>query len=202
MTFVGGCFLTGSLLGTVSYAFLGIRFVHTLVGTFFGSIALLFFLYILLFAEKHYVSGERFISRTILLITLIFQCLSFTYIIKDGGLWVGAALFMLATFSSVILIIITDFSRWEKLWEIMQISQITVVFFTAPLFFCFPIVGRFTTDALLLFFPWQVVLLFWATLMGSSTVLWLIGQQRDREARNPLHGILDSKTASKIVSYS
>ncbi|NEP42955.1 MAG: hypothetical protein F6K35_28500 [Okeania sp. SIO2H7] len=45
-------------------------------------------------------------------------------------------------------------------------------------------------------FSWQQTALVWLTSIAICTILWFIGKKRDREARNPLHGILPYKTTS------
>jgi hypothetical protein len=56
----------------------------------------------------------------------------------------------------------------------------------------------FATLAMLNFVSWQYVALIWLILIGTCTVLWIIGNRREREAINPLHGIIPNpKTAGK-----
>lgn len=53
------------------------------------------------------------------------------------------------------------------------------------------IVMFFATLALLRVLSWPYVIFFWLTVVGSGIILWRIGTQREREAQNPLAGILD-----------
>lgn len=62
--------------------------------------------------------------------------------------------------------------------------------FTFPLFCWFPILVSFATMFLLRFLSWQDTLLVWLISLGTCTGLWLYGQDKERQARNPLKGIL------------
>jgi HEAT repeat protein len=62
---------------------------------------------------------------------------------------------------------------------------------TMPFFCCLPIVVYFSTTALLTFLSWQYTALIWLAMISICAGLWNYGQWRDRQARNPLQGILD-----------
>jgi len=64
-----------------------------------------------------------------------------------------------------------------------------------------PVVGYFTTTFLLDVFPRSLVVIFWLTAIGTGVMLWLVGRKRERDARNPLQGILEPQTSSLPRAY-
>jgi len=60
-----------------------------------------------------------------------------------------------------------------------------------PLFCWFPIVSYFSTVALLNWLSWQQVAIVWLVTLSVCTGLWQRGQYLERQAINPLQGILD-----------
>jgi hypothetical protein len=57
-----------------------------------------------------------------------------------------------------------------------------------------PAIGYYSTNALLAAYSLRHVVVTWIFLLCSSFVLWRIGSARDRRSRNPLQGIISSKT--------
>ena len=68
-------------------------------------------------------------------------------------------------------------------------------FLAFPWFCTFPIVFIFSTLAMHDFLSWQLPRIFaaWIIIFGTCTALWQRGQKLDRDARNPLYGILDKQ---------
>ncbi|MBW4625596.1 MAG: NACHT domain-containing protein [Brasilonema octagenarum HA4186-MV1] len=73
--------------------------------------------------------------------------------------------------------------------------------FVTPVCYWLPIVGYFTTLVLLRIFPIPHIVIIWLTFLATCGILWWLGEKRDREARNPLQGILEAKASSTSSKY-
>ena len=68
-------------------------------------------------------------------------------------------------------------SRWRVyIWAILSLSALAVVYFASQF--------------LLRFLLWWFLTLLWPMLIAICMLLWFRGKRLDREARNPLRGIL------------
>jgi len=77
-------------------------------------------------------------------------------------------------------------------WRLKKQSPLRfLAILSFPLFCSFPIVVGFATKFFLRFFSWQFTLLIWLISLGTCTALWMYGQNKERQATNPLKGILD-----------
>src|SRR5687767_1946157 len=85
-------------------------------------------------------------------------------------------------------LVIIFFPFFEKSAFVIGDSFETLL--TISIFSLSPIICYFSTFALLSVISWPYVVLFWVLLLGICTSVWKAGKRRERQAANPLHGIL------------
>jgi hypothetical protein len=114
----------------------------------------------------------------------------------DRG-WMIISIF-LTPFAAIVYPFILIIRIWNKVLESDEIQGVLFVYW-------FPAVAYFTVLTLLQVFTLPYVILIWliiwlSLLVVSGLLMWF-AQKRDREARNPLQGILEAKASSTSSKY-
>ncbi len=78
-------------------------------------------------------------------------------------------------------------SCWVETF-LMEVFGVCILFFVVPLAIIY-----FANIFLLTFLSWQFVVLVWLILLMIYSLLWYFVSKRERAARNPLEGIIESK---------
>jgi hypothetical protein len=100
------------------------------------------------------------------------------------------------------LAILLGIRTWSKTIFNSKYKFRSGVILVFPFFCNAPLVLIYSALGLSNFLPWATVILIELGLVGILTILWQTGQEKERKARNPLQGVLNSYVPNPMLSVT